>query len=138
MEQTVDVPVPQHMKMTETECVAPAVSRRRRTAKRVAPSPATDYAAPDEVIEYVAASAAATCAAQASVFKHATSSLAVAYAAPAPVREYVEPTPAASHVESFSRMNKEQLTKTMAAALAEAAAAHREILKADTTLADLA
>ena len=79
MEQAVDPHFPQDMKGPEIECVAPAlaVSRRRRLAKRVAPAPATVYAAPDPVAENVAPSPAVT------------------RAAPAPVTEYASTSPAA-------------------------------------------
>ena len=46
MEQTVDVPVPQGIK---------AVARRRRTAKRLAPTLDVTHAEPDPAIEYVTA-----------------------------------------------------------------------------------
>ena len=93
MEQTVDVPVPHETKGTEIVYMAPApaVARRRRTAKSVAPAPATTHAAPDPATEYAAPSPAGTRTAPAPVIE--CSSPAAAYAAPAPVNEYVTSSP---------------------------------------------
>ena len=84
MEQTVDVPVPQGIK---------AVARRRRTAKRVAPTLAATYAEPDLAIEYVTAAPTGSGAAPAPVIEYVSSSPAAADAAPTAVIECVAPAP---------------------------------------------
>ena len=145
MEQTVDVLVPQDMKGIEYVAPAPAVARRRRTAKRVAPAPAAAYAVPARVIEYVAPSPAGTCAATSS-----SDRVCVIFTCRCLCSAYSSESTRGAHTcrldaADLSRMNKEQLTVAAAAAaasvtaaLAEAEAAQRELLEAKTTLADLA
>ena len=90
VEHTVDVPVPQDMEGIDTEYVAaaPAVTRRRRTGKCTASSPAVARATPGPVIENVAPviefmSPAGVHAAPTPVIEHAVPT--AAYAAPSPV-----------------------------------------------------
>ena len=96
MEQTVDVPVPQETKATETVCAepAPAATRRRRTGKRVAPAPAVSYAAPAPLIEYAASEPAVTDTAPAPANEYVAPSPVVISAVRAPVIECVAPVPA--------------------------------------------
>ena len=70
---------------------APAVTRRRRQAKRAPPAPAVAYAAPILGIEYVPPAPAGICAAPVS--EYAASEPTVTDTAPAPVREYVAVSP---------------------------------------------
>ena len=75
-----------------------------------------------------------TCAVPAPVIDNVASSPAAAFAAATPVSEHVAPSPAASCAAELSLVNEKK--RLLAAALAEAEAAQREVLKADTTLAN--
>ena len=94
-ELTVVVPIPQDMKGIEIEYLAPApaVARRRRTSKILAPALAAACAAPDRVL-CVASSPAVAYAAPTPVSEHVAPTPAVSYAAPAPLIEYVASEPA--------------------------------------------
>ena len=96
MEQTFDVPAPRDIKPPEIEYVAPApaVTRRRRQAKRAAP-PHVPCAASILGIEYVPPAPAGICAAP--VTEHAASDPAVTDTALAPVCACVAQAPAVTH-----------------------------------------
>ena len=96
---------------------------------------AAAFAAPTSVNKYTASSPTGTCAAPAPVIDNVASSLATANAAPSPVSDYVAPTPAAFYAADLSLVNEKK--RLLAAALAEADAPQREVLKADATLANL-
>ena len=106
MEQTIDLPVPQETKATETVCAepAPAVARRRRTGKIVAPTPAVSHAAPAPLIEYAASEPAVTDTAAVPVSEHVAPAPGVTSAtrAPAPVTKYALTCPAASSSADLS------------------------------------
>ena len=77
------------------------------------------------------------------MIEHVSSSPAAADTAPTPVNEYVAPSPAGTHaapapvIDIVAYRGELSLVKRLlAAALAEAEAAQREVLKADTTLAN--
>ena len=97
VEQIIDVPVPQ--------------ARRRRTGKRVAPTPAVTYAEPESVSEYLAPSFTGTCAAPVPLTECAATEPAVTDAAPVPASEYVAPARAVtSAIQSSSDRTRTKLT----------------------------
>ena len=137
MEQTIDLPVPQETKATETVCAerAPAVTRRRRTGKCVAPTPAVSYAAPAPLIEYAASEPAVTDTAPAPANEYVAPAPAVTSAtrAPAPVTKYALTCPAASSSADLS-----EAAASVAAARASEEALLAELLEtAAHTLPDL-
>ena len=137
MEQTIDLPVPQETKATETVCAepAPAVARRRRTGKIVAPTPAVSHAAPAPLIEYAASEPAVTDTAPAPANEYVAPAPAVTSAtrAPAPVTKYALTCPAASSSADLSGV-----AASVAAARASEEALLAELLEtAAHTLPDL-
>ena len=148
--QAVDVPVPQETKATETACAepAPAVTRKRRTGKRVAPTPAVSCAAPAPLIEYAASEPAVTDTAPTPARKNVAPAPAVTSAirppAPAPavtsairppalVTKYASTCPVASSPADLS-----EAAAYVAAARASEEALLAELLKTETNFADLA